>query len=111
MKITLIGSSQYRQIFDDTKRRLELEGNTVRIPAFDDKKNLDDLGVCEYNRELIEWADKIYIIWDQRSSGTIFDFGMAFALRKPVVIEYMGEKTFRGVMEKYSENIRKKANE
>jgi len=104
MKITLIGSSQYKDIFFAVKERLESQGHKVSIPAFDSHKDLDDLGVCEYNRALIEWADEVHIIWDQRSTGTVFDFGMCFMSRKPIVIEYMEEKTFRGVMEKYAKN-------
>lgn len=101
-KVTIIGSSQYRDKFFEHKTTLESSGDyEVTIPAFDDHKDLDELGVCEFNRAAIEWADEVHIIWDQRSVGTIFDFGMAFALRKPVHIIYMESKTFRGVMEKY----------
>jgi hypothetical protein len=108
MKIVLIGSTQYQDKFLTTKARLESEGHKVRIPAFDSHPELDELGVCCNNRDLIEWSDQVRIIWDQRSTGTIFDFGMTFMARKPVVIEYMEAKTFRGVMEKYANetNIR-----
>lgn len=101
MKITLIGSSQYLDKFRECKKRLEDEGHTVRVPAFDSHADLDDLGVCKYNRDLIEWADEIHMIWDRRSTGTIFDFGMTFMARKPLVIEYLEPKTFEGVMQKY----------
>jgi diphthamide synthase subunit DPH2 len=102
MKIVLIGSSQYREKFERVRDRLESEGHDVRIPAFDSQPSFDDIGVCAHNRSLIEWADEVHVIWDQRSTGTIFDFGMCFMARKPLVIEYMEEKTFRGVMEKYA---------
>jgi hypothetical protein len=102
MKCTIIGSTQYKDKFIALQEKLLAEGAEVRIPAFDDHKDLDELGVCLYNKDLIRWADRIYIIWDQRSTGTIFDFGMAFMANKPVEIVYMEEKTFRGVMEKYS---------
>ena len=101
-KIALIGSSQYQDKFLAIKERLEQEGHEVRIPAFDSHPEFDDLGVCEYNRDLIEWSEEVHLIWDQRSTGTIFDFGMVFMARKPLVIEYLEEKTFRGVMEKYA---------
>lgn len=102
MKIVIIGSSQYRDRFGKHAAALTNEGHDVRIPAFDDHPALDDLGVCEFNREAIEWADRVDLIWDQRSTGTIFDFGMAFALRKPLHIVYIEPKTFKGVMEKYA---------
>lgn len=102
MRIALIGSSQYQNKFGEIKARLESEGHDVRCPAFDSHEQLDELGICEYNREIIEWADEVHVIWDQRSVGTVFDFGMCFASRKPLAIEYIEPKTFRGVMEKYA---------
>ena len=102
-KVTIIGSSQYSDKFEELKTRLEKEGYEVRIPAFDDHKGFDEYDVCNYNRELIEWADVVYIIWDNRSQGSVFDFGMVFALRKPFVIEYIEPKTIAGVMRKYEE--------
>lgn len=104
-KITIIGSTQYKDKFLAVRDRLTNEGHVVRIPAFDDHQELDELGVCAYNRELIEWADEIHLIWDRRSTGTIFDFGMCFMARKPLVIEYLEPKTFEGVMRKYSESM------
>jgi hypothetical protein len=101
MKITIIGSTQYKDKFIALKKRLEDEGHEVCIPAFDDHPELDDLGVCLYNRDKIKWADKIYLIWDRRSTGTIFDFGMTFMAEKPFKIEYLESKTFENVMKKY----------
>ena len=102
MKITAIGTTAYKTKMLAWKRLREADGDTVSIPAFDDKPTLDDIGVCEYNRKLIEDADEVHLFWDQRSTGTIFDFGMCFALRKTVKIIYMETKTFKGVMEKYA---------
>lgn len=102
MNITLIGSTQYQDKFLSVQERLEKNGHIVKIPAFDHHPELDDLGVCEHNRSLIEWADEIHLIWDRRSTGTIFDFGMCFMARKPLVIEYLEPKTFEGVMTKYA---------
>jgi nucleoside 2-deoxyribosyltransferase len=108
MKITIIGSTQYRDKFLAHKKTFEDVGHDVRIPAFDDHPNCDELMVCEHNRGLIEWADEVHIIWDQRSLGTVFDFGMAFALRKPIKIIYMEPKTIRGVMELYQHHTERK---
>lgn len=101
MKITIIGSTQYKDKILKHKSDMVSLGNEVMIPAFDDMLNLDELGVCEYNRKLIEWCDEVHVIWDQRSIGTIFDFGMTFAMQKPIKIIYIEPKTFRGVFEKY----------
>ena len=105
MKIAIIGSTQYKDKFIKQQIVLELQGHEVRIPAFDDHPDLDELGVCQFNRECIQWADEIHVIWDQRSTGTIFDFGMCFALQKPIKIIYMEPKTFKGVFEKYESSL------
>jgi nucleoside 2-deoxyribosyltransferase len=102
MNITIIGSSQYLARFLDLKRKLLNEGHKVKIPVFDDHPRFNELGVCTYNLEAIKWADKVIMIWDNRSIGTIFDFGMVFALQKPFKIEYIEPKTFAGVMRKYA---------
>lgn len=105
MKIVIIGSTQYADKFLILKKRLEASGHEVNLPALDDHPGLDDLGVCEYNRRLIEWADEVRVIWDARSFGTWGDFMMAFALRKKVVIEYIEPKTMAGVMRKYADTF------
>ncbi len=105
MKILIIGSTQYRERYVACSDRLTAEGHEVKIPAFDDHPALDDLGVCEHNRSLIEWADRVHLIWDRRSTGTVLDFGMVFMARKSLVIEYLEPKTFENVMRKYSESM------
>jgi len=97
-KVTIIGSTQYKDKFMEHEAFLVRKGYEVKIPAFDDHKNFNELEVCRYNLSIIEWADEVHIIWDQRSFGTIFDFGMAFALKKKVVVIYLEKKTFAGVM-------------
>jgi hypothetical protein len=101
-KKLLIGSSQYADKFLAVQTRLLFQGHEVKIPAFDSHDDLDSLGTLEYNRSLVEWADEIHLIWDNRSSGTIFDYGMVFYSRKPLVIEYIEGKTFQKSMEEYA---------
>ena len=100
MKITIIGSTQYLDKILKHKEKLEQEGNVVSIPLFDNSES-DELELCEHNRGLIKQADRVDVIWDGRSPGTIFDFGQAFALEKPIKIIYLEPKTFCGVMKKY----------
>ena len=111
MKIFIIGSHQYKQKFFELQLQLKEEGHEVSIPAFDDHVNFDELEVCEYNRKQIEWADTVYLIWDRRSAGTVFDFGMVFALRKPFKIHYLEPKTLEGVMQKYALSFVEKSKE
>lgn len=109
MKVTIIGSTQYQDKIREHAQKLRKEGHTVFIPAFDDHPELDELGVCEYNLALIEKSDEVHIVWDQRSYGTVFDFGMSFALRKPIRIIYLEPKTMAGVMRKYERKHQKSA--
>jgi len=105
VKITIIGSTGYRERIKNHAKQMTWAGHIVKIPAFDDKYGFDELQLCEYNRGLIEWADEVHIIWDCRSVGTIFDFGMVFALHKPIKLIYLEKKTIAGVMKKYEEKI------
>ncbi len=104
-KIVIIGSTQYYDRIILHKEHLESEGYEVLIPAFDDHPEFDELEICEYNRGLIEAADEVHMIWDQRSTATIFDFGMLFALRKKFKIIYFEPKTLPGVMRRYEEKM------
>ena len=101
MKIVIIGSTQYQIKFFMHRDILVGQGHEVKIPALDSHPELDELGVCFYNREIIRWADEVHLIWDRRSTGTIFDFGMVFMADKPLKIIYLEPKTFEGVMKKY----------
>lgn len=104
MKITIIGTTSYQQRMITHRGQLIKDGHMVLMPIFDHDEK-DELGICELNRVRIEWADEVHIFWDQRSMGTIFDFGMCFAMRKRIKIIYMEPKTFKGVMEKYEKSI------
>jgi len=104
MRITIIGSTQYRDRIERHAEELRAKGHEVRIPAFDDHPQFDELRMCEYNRSCIEWADEVHMIWDARSIGTVFDMGMVFALRKPLKIVYIESKTLVNVFRKYAES-------
>jgi len=103
MRITIIGTTSYQTKMCHHMELLKSYGHEVEMPAFDDHPELNEKGICEYNLEKIKWADEVHVFWDQRSMGTVFDFGMCFALGKPVHIAYMEPKTFRKVMEQYED--------
>ena len=107
MKITIIGSTQYESKMQDHAYALLSKGHEVKLPALDHHPDKDVIGVCEYNRDIIEWADEVHLIWDNRSTGSIFDFGQVFALRKAFKIIYIETKTFQGLMEAYAEKSTK----
>jgi hypothetical protein len=89
MKIAVIGSCKFKdkEILDHVGH-LEVHGHLVRIPVFDNHDDTPpiELRILRANRELVEWADEVHVLWDGDSRGTIGDFMMAFAFRKPVKI-------------------------
>lgn len=66
---------------------LEKTGHTVHWPPRDTNQN-DSIGlrICQDNRQAIEESDEIHIWWNEKSQGSLFDFGMAFALGKKIVL-------------------------
>ena len=66
---------------------LESDGVVVYWPKRDtDQEDSIGLRICEDNRAAIESADEVHIWFNPRSTGSIFDLGMTFALRKKIVL-------------------------
>lgn len=65
---------------------LEEWGCKVHYPARDTNQSGNGVKICADNRRAIESADEVHIFFDPTSTGTMFDIGMAFALRKKVVV-------------------------
>ncbi len=101
-KIALIGSTHLRDKMKWHQHRLREKRDEAMLPSFDNDVEGEGLDLLRNNRWLIEWADEVHLFWDGRSIGTIFDFGMVFALRKPLKIIYMEKKSIKGQMEQYA---------
>jgi nucleoside 2-deoxyribosyltransferase len=71
---------------EETVRWLESGAWSVHWPPRDTDQN-DNTGyrICVDNRTAIEQSDVVFVIWDGKSQGCLFDLGMAFALRKSVL--------------------------
>jgi len=86
----------YKEAIENQVSFLESQGNEVYYPARDTNQN-DPIGlrICQDNREAISNADEVHIIWDGKSTGSLFDLGMAFAMNKPIktVIGYFPNST------------------
>ena len=87
-------------------RQLEVEGWTVHFPPRDtDQNDSTGLRICTDNRAAIESADIIHVVWDGKSQGSLFDLGMAFALRKPLRIVLIPDptegKSFQNMMRQW----------
>ena len=66
---------------------LEKEGWQVHWPPRDtDQDDPVGLAICHQNREAIAASDRVFVAWDGKSTGSLFDLGMAFALNKPLSV-------------------------
>ena len=79
---------------EETVKDLEAKGFDVHWPHRD--TNQDDptgLSICRENCEAIRNADHIFVVWDGKSTGSLFDLGMAFAMGKPIHVIELPELT------------------
>jgi hypothetical protein len=75
---------------------LEAQGKKVYWPTRDTNQNdSSGLRICRDNREAIKNSKFVYVIWDAKSQGCLFDLGIAFALNKPIktIVGYMPAMT------------------
>jgi hypothetical protein len=69
-------------------RNLEEQGIEVHYPDRDTKQ-IDSMGgynIVTDNREALLESDEIHIWFDEKSTGSVFDLGMAWLGYKPLVI-------------------------
>jgi hypothetical protein len=77
---------EYSQAARSYVAQLESLGHQVYWPTRDtDQIDPAGLRICKDNRGGIEAADEVHVIWDGQSQGSIFDLGIAFAMRKKIV--------------------------
>ena len=69
--------------------RLEYEGHYVHLPHRDTDQDGDGVSICRQNVAAIEWADEVHVAWEPSSTGSHFDLGAAFVLRKKLVVIHM----------------------
>jgi hypothetical protein len=67
--------------------KLEDDGWEVHWPPRDTDQT-DDTGwhICQDNGIAISHADRVFVVWDGKSQGCLFDLGMAFAYHKPITV-------------------------
>jgi len=106
MKVFIIGSTAYMVRIHLYAKHLLSQGDEPLLPAFD----VEEVSVLETltrNRKWMEMADEVHLIYDGRSYGSIFDFGMCFAMRKPLKIIYISSKNIVDGMREYEEYCNK----
>ena len=104
MRIGIIGSSQYRDRMEAHRAFMLLSGHFALMPVLDDitaEMPEAEFEINSRNRHMIEWADEVHLFWNQRTLGTLVDLGMAFALRKPIKVMYLEQKTLANFILQY----------
>lgn len=105
-------SDEEKELIDKYVEKLENEGYKVHLPYRDTDQN-DKIGlrILKDNTKALQKADEIHIWYNKNSRGSIFDFGEAFILGKPIIIanpeavKPTEEKSFENVLlELHKEN-------
>lgn len=84
---------EQKEAIQDYIARLEQSGDKVHYPARDTDQSGDGVNICKTNRRAIEQSDEVHIFYDPDSAGSLFDIGIAFALRKKLVIANVVDRT------------------
>ena len=69
--------------------QLEQKGHQVYFPPRDTDQSAAGLEICKQNLRALRASDEIHIFYSPDSQGTHFDMGMAFALKKPIVLAHV----------------------
>ena len=65
----------------------EVEGHTVHFPPRDvDQSDPTGITICSRHAQAMTAATRVDVFWDKTSSGSHFDLGMAYILRKRIKI-------------------------
>jgi hypothetical protein len=65
---------------------LESKGHIVHLPHRDVDQNQRGIKICQDHRDFMESCDEVHVFYSPDSQGTHFDLGMAFALKKKLVV-------------------------
>jgi nucleoside 2-deoxyribosyltransferase len=101
-KFFIIHSKGLTDRASELAERLRAQGHEVYVPGVQTQQDADELTICTANRQAMSAADEVRVIWDGTSHGVIFDLGMAFAMEKPIRLEYVIPKSMKGLMERLS---------
>lgn len=91
--------------------QIEAEGYRLHWPPRDtDQSDPVGLQICEANTTAIWQADVVFVVWDGKSQGCLFDLGVAFAYSKPIrVLEVPaiepGVKSFQAMLHAWADDL------
>ena len=90
--------------------KLESEGHDVFFPHRDVEQDDPTEGVmiCTVEAKAMKKAEAVHIWWNSKSTGGHFDLGMAFVLKKPLVLVNAPQDSFGKSYLKVIKHIEKK---
>jgi len=72
-------------VIDRHASEMTARGYEVHNPKYAvDQNDETGFGICRAHYEAMAEAAEVHVFWDVVSSGSHFDLGMAFALKKPI---------------------------
>ena len=109
MKIFMIGpvrniTTEEEKLIKKYVYDLKDAGHQVHWSVEDVDQN-DPIGyrICSDNRRGMENCDEVHVWWNQTSQGSLFDLGMAFAMRKKIV--FSNKESFERTLTKSFTNV------
>ena len=70
--------------YESIVNKLESEGWDIHFPPRDVDQTLKETQICIKHLNAMYEAERVFVIWDGKSKGCLFDMGMAWALGKPI---------------------------
>lgn len=68
----------------ELKENNSTEEYSFYIPGRDTNETAKSDAILKQNLDAIKDCDEVWVMWDGKSYGTIFDLGSAYALDKPI---------------------------
>lgn len=78
-------TTEERKFLDDYVNKLEAEGHKVHYPIRDVNQEQTGLDILTEHKTAMKTVKEVHVYWSQ-STGSLFDFGMAFITGKPIVL-------------------------
>lgn len=87
---------EQRKYFEDFAQEKTSEGYIIHAPHLNtwQKDIFGGYSICIQNAQAVASSAEIDMYYDQQSTGSVFDLGVAYALHKPLFLLNEGEITF-----------------
>jgi len=76
-----------KTFMDNYVSKLEANGHKCHYPPRDvDQTDPNGINICSSHRDSLKEDNEVHAYWSKKSEGSVFDFGMLFALNKPLFL-------------------------